>query len=253
MKKLFILLVFMCGLMSFLALETVVGNAQTAPNQAKVKEFRIERSMPPEAIACIECHKKENPGIFADWAHSGHASANITCLDCHKAEESDLDVSVEHYKQYERSDQKYGKKEFKVPIAAIVTPKDCSRCHPDEVKQYSRSKHANTLEIVWKVDPWMNKGMNSDNERTTGCYHCHGSIIKVKDGKLTSDTWPSVGVGRINPDGSKGSCTSCHTRHRFSIAEARKPGMRAVPFGSGSSSNRDIYGIQAWRYLCQLR
>ncbi|MBW2208731.1 MAG: hydroxylamine oxidoreductase, partial [Deltaproteobacteria bacterium] len=41
--------------------------------------------------------------------------------------------------------------------------------------------------------------------------------------KLTPETWPSVGVGRVNPDGSKGSCSSCHTRHRFSIMEARKP------------------------------
>jgi hypothetical protein len=36
-------------------------------------------------------------------------------------------------------------------------------------------------------------------------------------------TWPNVGVGRINLDGSLGSCTSCHTRHRFSVMEARKP------------------------------
>jgi hypothetical protein len=56
---------------------------------------------------------------------------------------------------------KYGTKEYKVPVAAVVTPKDCSRCHPDEAKQYARSKHANTLEIIWKLDPWLNKGMNS--------------------------------------------------------------------------------------------
>ncbi len=95
-------------------------------------------------------------------------------LDCHQAEESDPDVSQEHYKQYERSDQAYGTKEYKVPITAVVTPKDCSRCHPDEAKQYSISKHANTMEIIWKIDPWLNKGMNSDFERATGCYHCHG-------------------------------------------------------------------------------
>ena len=71
----------------------------------KAKEFRIERSMPKEAMACIECHKREHPGLFADWANSRHASANITCYDCHKAEEFDPDVSQEHYKQYERSDQ----------------------------------------------------------------------------------------------------------------------------------------------------
>ena len=28
-------------------------------NIPKGKEFRIERSMPKEAVACIECHKRE--------------------------------------------------------------------------------------------------------------------------------------------------------------------------------------------------
>lgn len=194
-----------------------------ARNVAKEKEFRIERSMPKEAVACIECHKAENPGLFVDWTHSRHASANITCYDCHKADESDKDVSKSHYKQYERSEFKYGTKEYMVPISAVVTPKDCSRCHPDEAKQYSLSKHANTMELIWKIDPWLNNGMNSDFERAAGCYHCHGTILKITDDKLDPETWPNVGVGRINLDGSKGSCTSCHTRHRFSVMEARKP------------------------------
>ncbi len=192
-------------------------------NVAKDKEFRIERSISKEAVACIQCHKAESPGLFVDWTHSRHASANITCYDCHKAEESDKDVSRSHYKQYERSDQKYGTKEYKVPISAVVTPKDCSRCHPDEAKQYGLSKHANTMEIIWKIDPWLNIGMNSDFERAAGCYHCHGTVLKLTDDKLDPETWPNVGVGRINLDGSKGSCTSCHTRHRFSVMEARKP------------------------------
>ncbi len=198
--------------------------AQNTINLPKDKEFRIERSMPKEAVACIECHKREQPGLFADWAHSRHADANITCYDCHRAEASDPDVSQSHYKQYERSDQKYGASEYKVPVSASVTPKDCSRCHPDEVKQYSVSKHANTLEIIWKIDTWLNEGMNSHIERLSGCYQCHGTIVKMKDGELDASTWPNVGVGRINLDGSKGSCTSCHTRHRFSVMEARKPG-----------------------------
>jgi hydroxylamine dehydrogenase len=197
-----------------------VGDAQNIPTE---KAFRIERSMPKEAVACIECHKRENPGLFTDWSHSRHASANITCYDCHKADESDPDVSLEHFKQYERSDQPYGTPEYKVPVAAVVTPKDCSRCHPDEARQYSVSKHANTLEIIWKIDPWLNDGMNSDIERTSGCFHCHGTIVKQDGGKLAPDTWPNVGVGRLNLDGSKGSCTSCHTRHLFSVMEARKP------------------------------
>jgi hypothetical protein len=35
--------------------------------------------------------------------------------------------------------------------------------------------------------------------------------------------WPSQGVGRENPDGSIGACSSCHPRHSFSIKVARKP------------------------------
>ena len=63
-------------------------------NIPKAKEFRIERSMPKEAMACIDCHKREHPGLFSDWARSRHASANITCYDCHKAEAFDPDVII---------------------------------------------------------------------------------------------------------------------------------------------------------------
>jgi hypothetical protein len=35
--------------------------------------------------------------------------------------------------------------------------------------------------------------------------------------------WPNQGVGRINPDGSYGTCTACHPRHSFSIEIARQP------------------------------
>lgn len=213
-----------CAVFAATAVWVLAGaSAAVAQNAPKVKEFRIERSMPREAVACIGCHKREHPGLFADWAHSRHASANITCYDCHRTEEFAPDVSHEHYKQYERSDVQYGTREYRVPVSAVVTPRDCSRCHPDEAIQYERSKHANTIEIIWKIDPWLNMGMNSDTERISGCYHCHGTVIKMKDGALDPETWPNVGVGRINIDGSKGSCTSCHTRHRFSVMEARKP------------------------------
>jgi len=206
----------------FLAASVLVVTAQ--PNFAKVKEYRIERSVPPEAQACIACHQVTTPGIFADWAKSRHANANITCLDCHLVQPGDQDIAQDHEKYYSRSDLPWGESKYKMSIASIVTPKDCSRCHPDEATQYSKSKHANTIEIMWKLDPWLNKGMNSDNERKTGCFNCHGTVIAIdENGKIDPGTWPNAGVGRLNLDGSKGSCTSCHTRHRFSVAEARKP------------------------------
>ncbi|MCF8106600.1 MAG: hydroxylamine oxidoreductase [Desulfohalobiaceae bacterium] len=195
-----------------------------AANLPKPKMFWIERSMSKQAKACLMCHKNEHPGLFTDWSMSLHAKANITCLDCHLAEEHDPDVNHAHFEQYQREDSEWGSEEYRVPIATVVTPKDCSRCHPDESAQYEKSKHANTLEIIWKIDPWLNDGMNSDWERATGCFYCHGTILKeTEEGDLDPMTWPNVGVGRVNLDGSKGSCTSCHTRHRFSIMEARKP------------------------------
>jgi hydroxylamine dehydrogenase len=66
------------------------------------------------------------------------------------------------------------------------------------------------------------------------CLYCHGTEVKVTGLKkrdtemgemefLVLSGWPNQGVGRINPDGSKGSCAACHTRHQFSIEVARKP------------------------------
>jgi len=42
-------------------------------------------------------------------------------------------------------------------------------------------------------------------------------------GKPDPATWPNTGIGRINSDGSEGSCTACHGRHEFSAAQARTP------------------------------
>jgi len=223
MKRRILLLALVLAMMMAICIGPLDLQAQQ-PNFPKVKEYRIERSVPPEGVACIECHRETTPGIFADWSKSRHANANITCLDCHLIQPGDRDIAKGHEKYYGRSDMPYGEAKYKVPIASIVTPKDCSRCHPDETKQYSRSKHANTIEIIWKLDPWLNKGMNSDNERKTGCFNCHGTVIAIdENGDIDPGTWPNAGVGRLNLDGSKGSCTSCHTRHRFSVGEARMP------------------------------
>ena len=57
-----------------------------------------------------------------------------------------------------------------------------------------------------------------------GCRQCHGANVKVlANGKLDTNSWPNTGIGRINPDGSKGSCSACHARHSFSKAQAREP------------------------------
>jgi hydroxylamine dehydrogenase len=50
-------------------------------------------------------------------------------------------------------------------------------------------------------------------------------IVKDESGrpKYHAGTWPNTGIGRLNLDGSKGSCTACHSRHDFSPRRARQP------------------------------
>lgn len=160
---------------------------------------------------CVECHELETPGLFHDWAGSVHAKVGVACYACHRPHAENPVFSKAHL-DYDA-----------VPVSLVVTPGTCRGCHPEEAAQYRISKHANTLEIIWKVDNWLIGGMNNAIERTTGCYACHGTVVEIEDGRPVSGTWPNVGVGRKNPDGTLGSCSSCHTRHRFSVVEARKP------------------------------
>ncbi len=74
-----------------------------------------------------------------------------------------------------------------------------------------------------------------DATRAESCYYCHGTKLKVagsevRDTELAGEMefpiiegWPNQGVGRVNLDGSRGSCSACHTRHTFAIEMARKP------------------------------
>jgi hypothetical protein len=161
---------------------------------------------------CVDCHRQLTPGIYKDWSESIHSRVNVGCYDCHKSPGKDSNMTNrEHLNNFEK------------PVAIVVSPQRCAGCHPKEFNEYSKSKHANTIEIMGKIDKWIQFGLNNAVERNTGCYACHGTVVEVKDGKPLSGTWPNVGVGRKNPDGSLGSCSSCHTRHKFSAIEARKP------------------------------
>ena len=103
--------------------------------------------------------------------------------------------------------------------------------------KFDKSKHARTWTIQNDqiMDPWM-KGMTNDIERATGCYICHGSDIS--SGELTVLNWPNVGCGRLNPDGSLGSCAICHTTHRFALQWA------ICTSRNGHNEHQDTYTCQ---------
>jgi len=176
------------------------------------KKIEIQRGLSEIERGCIECHAKNDPGRVHDWEGSLHARANVTCIDCHEALRTDADAR----------DCPGTVKYPNLKISPVVTPTDCQGCHTLEAEEFLRSKHARTWEIINEEiqDPWA-RGMANEIERSTGCYVCHGS--DVSSGELTAANWPNAGCGRLNPDGSRGTCVICHTAHRFSIAEARRP------------------------------
>lgn len=175
----------------------------------------------PQSQKCITCHKSDNTGIYQQWGASKHFRANVGCFECHQANSGDPDA-FEHYGD---------------TISIIVSPNDCARCHSKAVDEFTTSHHAKAGRIMGSLDNFLaevvegNTGMKTAGfphgvsaAAVNGCWQCHGSEIKVlKEGKLDPATWPNSGVGRINPDGSEGACSACHSRHQFSVAQARNP------------------------------
>ncbi|MGA1823390.1 MAG: multiheme c-type cytochrome [bacterium] len=212
---------------------------------------------------CLGCHNNSTPGIVEDWYASLHArttpqmalgkkqlarrmsaesmnedlSANVVgCYECHSLNTESHKDSFNHFGQ---------------KINVVVSPKDCAVCHPVEVQEYVTSKKGYAVSnldnnplfktlvktIISKKDIQDGKMVHREVSETTRmetCYGCHGTEVKVNGTKKISSgplnimvpelqNWPNQGVGRINPDGSRGSCASCHPRHSFSIEIARKP------------------------------
>ena len=156
---------------------------------------------------CVGCHSSM-PGIVSQWQESAHYTAGVGCYECHQAQKGEPDA-MSHYG---------------FTVAVIVSPKDCSRCHPKEVDQFTHSHHAQAGDILNSQDGLLGQTVGGAPAVVVGCRQCHGSLVKVQaDGTPDPTTWPNTGIGRVNPDGSKGSCTACHTRHRFSIEQARQP------------------------------
>ncbi len=163
-----------------------------------------------ETKQCLECHQEAMPGIVNQWQDSSHWQAGVGCFECHKAKKGEPDA-MDHNG---------------FTIATIVSPRDCGACHPIETAEQEASHHAQAGNILNSKDGLLGQTLGGEPAVAVGCRQCHGSIVKVKkDGTLDPATWPNTGIGRVNPDGSKGTCSACHTRHRFSKAQARKPGI----------------------------
>lgn len=214
--------------LALLALLAIVGAAfgsSPPPNNNTAEPAAAQTIGLPElskaSRECIDCHRRDQSGIYQQWGDSKHYRGNVGCYECHRAERDDPDA-INHYDHI---------------ISVIVSPKDCARCHTKETEEFLASHHSKGGRILGSLDnmlaevvegnsAFVTEGFPNGNSSAAvnGCWQCHGSEVKVlPDGSLDPATYPNSGIGRINPDGSEGACNACHSRHSFSAEQARHP------------------------------
>ena len=142
---------------------------------------------------CIECHTKVSPGIVADWEASKHKTLGVDCAACH-GDQHTTAADIDKVK--------------------IPTPETCGQCHEERVKQFKEGKHAMAWAAMNAMPTahWQPMAMM---EGMKGCGGCHKIGLKTE-----SD------ITELKKDGNGfglASCDACHTRHTFSVAEAKQP------------------------------
>jgi len=260
----------------WLTIFTISGHAtETNPGNSA--------TLSPATEECISCHIAVSPGIVADWEKSRHAQTNPreakkqtgleSKLSSDKIPEKLLDYAVGcsecHTMNFDKHRDTFDHNGYAVHV--VVTPLDCSTCHSIEAKQFSENlmshAHVNLVrnslykdftESVNGVQTFEDMKISvqpSDSETNAdSCLFCHGTAVEVT-GSVSKDTdlgemtfpiltgWPNQGVGRLNPDGSQGSCAACHARHQFSIEMARKPYTCAECHKGPDVPAYKVYGV----------
>jgi hypothetical protein len=151
--------------------------------------------MAPSVMAqdCVTCHRTETPNIVTDWELSKHSSEDVDCSVCH----GDGHMSADD-----------------VANVLIPTPETCNECHETQVAQFSKGKHAAAWAAL-KAMPTTHWQPMALIDGMKGCGGCHKVGLKTDEE-----------IKRLKAEGSgfgMASCDACHTRHTFSLKEAREP------------------------------
>jgi len=142
---------------------------------------------------CVSCHKKVTPNIVSDWKLSKHSQNDVDCSICHGEEHKDP---------------------YDVAKVQIPTPDTCANCHEERVEQFKRGKHAPAWAVL-KAMPTTHWQPMELMEGMKGCGGCHKIGLKTEEEiKELKENGAGFGVA---------SCDACHTRHAFSVQEARQP------------------------------
>ena len=200
-----------------------ITSCSTTPATVSPEEQEAYDKLTEDAKECISCHADKTPGIVADWDGSAHAKQTVSCIDCHGVD-ANSEYAVKNIEGHE---------DVTTAVSILVPPTKCAECHEDQVAEFNESGHyrahlqrvpKDSLTALVKVHEGQSiPGLDTASDES-GCMQCHGTDIQLdENNRPTSETWPNAGMGNVYPDGTVGNCTVCHTRHSFSIEEARKP------------------------------
>jgi len=196
---------------------------------------------------CVKCHTDESPGWVALWKKSVHSNLDkirkltpkddtyykkakledveknlrslgklgateslkeVGCIDCH------VDINTKNKADH--------RKDIKMPTADV-----CGNCHLQEYaeqqserdtilwpkNQWPRGRPSHALDYRANVETDIYAGM-SQREIADGCTMCHTNQNK---------------------------CDNCHTRHEFSVANARKPEACGTCHSGADHNNWEAY------------
>jgi hydroxylamine dehydrogenase len=145
------------------------------------------------AQECVTCHKKVTGNIVSDWQISKHSQNDVNCSVCHGDQHKDP---------------------YDVDKVRIPTPDTCADCHDEKVAQFKAGKHAAAWAAM-KAMPTAHWQPIALMEGMKGCGACHKIGLKTTEEiQELKKTGAGFGVA---------SCDACHTRHIFSVQEARQP------------------------------
>ncbi|MCF6148029.1 MAG: multicopper oxidase domain-containing protein [Candidatus Kuenenia sp.] len=173
------------------------------PPESEEYETLLEKYSPGQ---CVECHEEVSPGIVAEWKMSGHANPKKTPLQAAETQEIEELIGKQLnnwtpgttdgvYCSYCHGDDH---KNLFMPTVDNA----CGICHPIEAGEFMRGRdfgkpsHPHSWEGSVSVPWYAELYRRGEGFAMVGCDQCHQNMS---------------------------SCDDCHSRHRFSAAEARRP------------------------------
>ncbi len=198
---------------------------------------------------CVDCHKDESPGWVRAWQQSAHANLDkiralgptdptyykranleeveknlrsmgklganqnlqeVGCIDCHVAPLAA--GKADH------------RKDLRMPTADM-----CGTCH---LREYAERESERDT-ITWPKDQWP-KGRPS---------HALDYRANVETGIWAGMPQREIAEGCTACHYNQNKCDGCHTRHTFSVAEARKPEACATCHNGIDHNNYEAYSL----------